>query len=281
MKHVTDARTDRPIDRSLHEWLSDSVEQLPNGAELPPTLRSDVLRRLPSTPQRPRWWPFEWIPARFGATRSAEREGPRPQGGPRTMFSASRIVAGSAVLTLAGSLAFVAVPTQEPAGILPSAPMEDIDPTAFGGFVGRMVCRQGSLGTTHLTEWGSWVEGETYPACAVEVGDPRFAGNIYSVHDYYKYDGRPNWGVRNVSAVLTNDEGHWVSTSNWGYQQPEDGAMAYAMQWRGEGAYEGLSALTLATQEKMSLILDMNGVIFPGELPKAPETPLEAALAVD
>lgn len=281
MKHVTDERTDRPLDRSLHDWLSDSVEQLPDGAELPSAVRSDVLRRLPSTNQRPRWWPFKWVPLGSGATRSAEREGPRPEGGPRIMFTAARIGAGVAMLALAGSLAIIAVPFQEQPATVPTAPMEDVDPADFGGFTGRMICAQGEYGTTLNTEWGSKVEGETYTRCGVEVSDPRFTGNMHSVHDYYKYDGKPTWGVRSVSAVLANEDGHWVSTSNWGYQQPLDGAMAYAIQWRGEGAYEGLSALTLMTQDQCCLIMDMEGVVFPGELPEAPDTPIDAALAVD
>lgn len=197
------------------------------------------------------------------------------------MFTAARIVAALAILALAGSLAVVAVPVSEQPATAPAAPMEDIDPADFGGFMGRMTCGQGKYGSTQVTEWGSFVEGETYPRCSVEVGDPRFTGNMYSVHDYYKYDGKPTWGVRSVSAVLTTDEGHWVSTSNWGYQQPENGAMAYAMQWRGEGAYEGLSALSFLSQDEFSLILDLEGVIFPGELPAAPASPVEAALALD
>ena len=52
MNHVTDERTDRPLDRELHHWLERSIEELPDGSELPPAIRADVLRRLPSTPQR-------------------------------------------------------------------------------------------------------------------------------------------------------------------------------------------------------------------------------------
>jgi hypothetical protein len=197
------------------------------------------------------------------------------------MFTAARIVAGVAILALAGSLALIAVPFQAEPATVPSAPMEDIDPAHFGGFVGTMKCGGGTYGTTLVTEWGSKVEGETYPRCSVEVSDPRFTGNMHSVHDYYTYDDKPTWGVRTVGAVVTTDEGHWVSTSSWGYQQPVDGAMTYALEWRGQDAYEGLTALTLLTQEQWGLNLDMEGVIFPGELPETPAVPLEAALAAD
>lgn len=138
----------------------------------------------------------------------------------------------------------------------------------------------GDEGTTTLTDWGSIVEGETYPDCTIETSDPRISGSHYSVHDYYKYGGVPPWGVRAISLVITNDEGAWVSTDGFGYQQPWDGAMFYAQQFRGTGAYEGLTALLVHTQDQWGLTMDVQGVIFPGELPEAPEPPIEEALAV-
>ncbi|MEX1336355.1 MAG: hypothetical protein AB1Z66_13760 [Candidatus Limnocylindrales bacterium] len=145
------------------------------------------------------------------------------------MFNATRVAAVVALLALTASLAYVAMPDSEPAPA-PGAEMAPIDPADFGGFVGRMSCAPGEYGTATAAEWGSIHEGETYHRCAVEVDDPRFAGNMYAVHDYHKYDGKPMWGVRSVGAVLTNEEGHWVTTSDWGHQQPVDGTMSYAMQ---------------------------------------------------
>ncbi len=281
MNHVTDERTDRTLGRDLSDWLEHSIEELPDRSELPSPIRSDVLSRLSGTPQRRRWWPFRWFPFGIGATRSADAKDPRPEGRSKSMFTVARIVAAMAILALVSGLAVVAVPTPEGRAPLPGASMHDIDPADFGGFTGTMKCRQGEYGTTSPTDWGSVVEGETYSHCPVEVGDHRFTGNMYSVHDYYKYAGLPTWGVRNVSAVLTNDDGYWVSTTDWGYQQPEDGTMAYAMQWRGRGAYEGLSALTILSQDAWGLNMDLEGIIFPGELPEAPEPPIEAALAAE
>ena len=237
MDHVTDERTDRPLDRELHHWLERSIEELPDGSELPPAIRADVLRRLPSTPQRRRWWPFRWFPFGSGATRSADREEPHHEGRPRSMFSATRVAAGVAILALAGSLALVANPVGD-RPVAPGAEATPIDPGAFGGFTGSMSCEQGEEGTTTLTEWGSIVEGETYPRCDVEVSDSRFSGNNYSVHDYYKYGGVPPWGVRSNSSVITNEGGSWVGEQGWGYQHPEHGAMRYV------GIYRGPASMT-------------------------------------
>ena len=93
MNHVTDERSERPLDRHLNDWLNRSLEELPDGPELPSTIRTDVLSRLPGTPQRRRWWPFRWFPFGLGATRSADREGPHSEGRSRSMFNATRVAA--------------------------------------------------------------------------------------------------------------------------------------------------------------------------------------------
>jgi hypothetical protein len=278
MKHVTDERTDRPLDRGLNDWLERSIQDLPDGGELPSSIRSHVLSRLPGTPQRRRWWPLRWFPFGLGATRSADAEEPRPEGRIKSMFTAERVAAGVAILSLAGSLALVAGPTVL-APLVPAAEQRIIDPADFGGFTGVMRCSMGMDGTTSSTGWGSLTKGETYPRCTIEVSDPRINGNNYSVHDYYRYDRRPQWGVRSVSNVITNDGGSWVSTRNWGYHQPHDGTMFYAAELRGTGAYEGLSALMVLSQDTWGLSFDVEGVIIPGEMPEAPELPLEEALA--
>lgn len=140
---------------------------------------------------------------------------------------------------------------------------------------------RGVDGQTTFTEWGSIVIGETYPTCTIEASDPRISGNQYSVHDYYRYDIRPTWGVRSFSAAITNEDGTWVATDGWGYQDPRDETMHYAGQFRGTGAYDGLSALLVYSQDYWGLAMDIEGVIIPGELPGAPELPVEATSATD
>ena len=428
MNHVTDPRSDRPLGRDLRDWLEGSVAELPDGAELPSAIRSDVLSRLPGTPQRRRWWPFRWRPFGTGATRSADREGPHPEGRPRSMFNAARVVVSVIVLALVGSLAYLAAPTVErtispaaPAAIdpsdfagfsgtfratlceggertivdgglilegdlcssmdldvsddrlsgdatgvhnafnfhdghgygvrtlateiandggswsgtgiafhdtdddimryefllagegdydglsamlsltsdssfldheamgvifpgeLPPRPIREdvempaawtgaIDAADYGGVDGTLLCAQGSYGTISDTQWGAVTEGETYDRCLLDVGDPRIDGNSHSVHDYHKYAGKPQWGVRASSDVISNEAGSWVG-GGWGYQHPESGAMHYVDTYRGTGAYEGLSALQILSQGGFGLSFYSDGVIFPGELPPYPELP--------
>ena len=280
MNHVTDERADRPLDQHLHDWLTSSVEDLPDGAELPSVIRSDVLSRLPGTPQRRRWWPLRRFPLGIDATRGTEPAEPHDEGRTRTMFSATQAVVATAVLALAGGAALLAVSgvDQDP---VPGAEPQTIDPAAFGGFSGTVMCSQGWPGDVKEFEWGTLTTGETYPRCTVEASDPRISGANYSVHDYFRYDGEPQWGVRSVGNVITNEEGGWVSEHHWGYQHPEDQTMLYSATYRGTGAYEGLSALAVMSQDTWGFAFDIEGVIFPGDLPESPEAPIEAALAAD
>jgi len=192
------------------------------------------------------------------------------------MFSFTRVVAGMAILALAGTLAYTVVPSTGER-TAPGADAQIIDPADFGGFSGTMDCGAGNYGQTTTTEWGSITLGETYPRCAIEASDARISGNSRSAHDYYKYDGRPEWGVRSFGSVISNEDGTWVAADGWGYQQPEDDTMFYAARYRGTDAYEGLSALVVLSQDSWGLRFDVEGVIFPGDLPEAPELPTEAA----
>jgi hypothetical protein len=194
------------------------------------------------------------------------------------MMSTIQVAAGIAILALVGTFAYVAVPLTQGPGV-PGAQDPAIDPGDFGGFSGTMLCNQGEYGTVTTTDFGSFTEAETYPRCRIEVSDPRFSGNNYSVHHYYKYDAKPTWGVRSNSSVITNEHGTWVGEQGWGYQHPEHGAMRYTGLFHGTGDYEGLTALMILSQDSFGLALDIEGVIFPGELPPVPEPAVEEALA--
>ena len=73
--------------------------------------------------------------------------------------------------------------------------------------------------------------------------------------------------------------GTWVSTDGWGYHKPSDGSMFYVIRYRGTGAHEGLTALSVMSQDSWGFTFDVEGFIIPGELPEAPEPPVEEALA--
>ena len=48
--------TDEALGATLRAWLEDEVSALPDGPALPASVRTHVLTRFPTTPQRRRWW---------------------------------------------------------------------------------------------------------------------------------------------------------------------------------------------------------------------------------
>ena len=202
MNHVTDPRTDRPLGRDLHAWLERSVEELPDGPELPSAIRSDVLSRLPGTPQRRRWWPFRWRPFGSGATRSADREGPRPEGRPRSMFNATRLAVAVAILSLVGSLAYVTAPTVERA-LAPAAPA--IDPAAFAGFSGTFRASPCKDGETTIVDWGLILEGDLCSSMMLDVSDERLSGVATAVHNAHNFRDGSGYGVRTLATEIVNE----------------------------------------------------------------------------
>ena len=102
---------ERDLDQKLESWLAEPVPPLDDHALY------QTIDRIPSVPQRRRWWPFRWFPLGLGATRSARPAGPRPEGRSTSMLTPTRIAAGVAILALSGSLAlFIAWP--EPATVV-------------------------------------------------------------------------------------------------------------------------------------------------------------------
>ncbi len=271
MNHVTDERTDEPLGRPLHDWIESSLDELSDGTELPPAVRSDVLSRLPGTPQRRRWWPFSWHPFGFGATRSADPTGPHPEGRTQSMFNATRVAVAVAVLALVGGLAYVAAPADQQS-VPPGTETTPIDPADFAGFTGAFRVGSGRQGEAIEQDWGTSIRGEYYPRGTIEVSDDRLSGSHRSIHNYDHFRGGAKYGVRTTDLEITNDLGTWTG-QGIGLQVPHDSTMHYEFRLAGSGAYEGLSALLTLSQDEFGFSFDADGVIFPGELPPYPELP--------
>ena len=266
MNHVTDPRTDRPLGRHLHDWLESTVEELPDGAELPSAIRSDVLSRLPGTPQRRRWWPFRWFPFGFGATRSADREGPQREGRPRSMFNAVRVAVVVAALALVGSLAYLAAPTDQ-SRLTPSAPVRDA--SDFAGFTGTFSatsCRGGEM-TDY--EWGHTLEGDYCSPMMLEVSDERLSGTARAVHNGVRFKNGAGFGVRTLTTEVVNEAGPGEGTGI-ACHAPDDYIMRYEFLLSGRGDYDGLSAMLSLVSDTTYFGHQAQGVIFPGELPPHP-----------
>ena len=105
----------------------------------------------------------------------------------------------------------------------------------------------------------------------LEASDPRISGRWRQVMDMRRYESREPDGmpvtVWTATARLDNDDGAWVGTFT-GFWDGDVGR-----EWnvlRGEGAYEGLTAVFRWLPEEY----EQEGVIFPGDLPPLPD-PIE------
>jgi hypothetical protein len=156
---------------------------------------------------------------------------------------------------------------------IPAAWTGGIDPADYAGVSGTMKVVPGETGEGTYLEWGQQVRGNHYRDITMEVDDPRLSGTLESLINFDHFLGGPQWGVRTTAGQIVNDDGTWVTTLSFGYQNPATTGMHYVTVYRGTGDYEGLSALTIASEDSFGLWFDIDGVIFPGELPPYPELP--------
>jgi hypothetical protein len=155
----------------------------------------------------------------------------------------------------------------------PSAWTGRIDPDDYAGVTGLTKVSPGEWGELHVTDWGQTARGNHYQDIEVEANDPRLTGKQESLINFDHFVGGPKWGVRTTASEIVNDGGSWISTLSYGYQDAGTTGMHYANVYRGTGDYEGLSAVTITSQDEWGFWMDTDGVIFPGELPPYPELP--------
>lgn len=181
------------------------------------------------------------------------------------MFNATRVAAIVAALALTGSLAYVALPTAGPA----VAPGAALDATDFAGFSGTFKAEGCVDGETTLYDWGHTVDGSYCSPMTIDVSDERMNGIARALHNGVRFKNGPVYGVRTLSADVSNDGGTWVGTG-LAFHDPNDKVMRYELLLAGHGDYEGLSAMLSLVSDEHFLGHEARGVIFPGELPPYP-----------
>ena len=96
------------------------------------------------------------------------------------------------------------------------------------------------------------------------MDDPRLSGDLWLLWNRsYLYGGQ----VISGTVELTNDDGTWVGTMR-GYKV--GGRHYWQVELTGIGAYEGHSAL-LNHRGVSGYVHEVEGFVFPGELPERPE----------
>jgi hypothetical protein len=187
------------------------------------------------------------------------------------MFSIVRVAAVAAVLAVGGSLLLVAGPARPPAdpAVVSTVETDALDPEDYAGFGGTWTLGGYEAGTLEETDWGCRFRGERWSS-PLEVSDPRISGTWHMILNYDTFTDGASYGVRSVSNTIVNDDGSWTGTGT-GFQDPTTEGLHYQVLLTGQGAHEGLSALIFLSQDSYSMTFDVDGVIFPGELPEYPD----------
>ena len=179
-------------------------------------------------------------------------------------------VVGSLILGLLGGVAAVTVaqsdaPTANESALLSGAmPYPNVThPTSPILEEGRTLIREYGFGGT------------------IDIGDPRLAGELWILYNADTFpDSRGSVAVGR--AGIDNEDGAWHGTFH-GYATPNEERLYYLLDFVGEGAYEGLSAMLFLLDNGRGF--DVEGMIYPGELPPLPEAQTavvpEVAVALD
>lgn len=114
---------------------------------------------------------------------------------------------------------------------------------------------------------------------SIEADDPRYSGLMSSHQNIYVVQPGSN-NLATHSGRLFTEEGSWHIVGH-GYTDPETGGIIGHEYAVGEGAYDGLYALTTLQQKPGSAVVDFKGLIFDGGLPETPEAAPDEMPAVN
>ena len=169
---------------------------------------------------------------------------------------------GSMVLTLLGGTSVIALAQTD-------TETEGSDASAVLSFTAPYGTLTHS-GTAVVDEDRSGYRDAAY-SVRFEANDPRISGELWSIHNWDRH--RDSQGTTIVGrAGIDGEAGAWQGTFH-GYASPGDGYVAYQLDLDGKGAYEGLSAVVFITDNGSGF--DVEGMVYPGELPPLPERPTE------
>ncbi len=231
------------LEHRLDSWMQED-------ATLPDDLR-EVLAKLPETPQRRHRWSLGLADLTWRT---------------RTMFSATRIAALVAILTLGGGLAIYSGalgPTADQAAV-PSAEITAAEdptqmPIRFEQSVGANLEQQG---VTSERDGVSQLRGQITNYVAESADDPRLVGTGRFILDAADHGGfGPEWGTFR----LENEEGAWQGTMS-GFHAPLETRLSGWLV--GEGAYEGQTQYREMVADHGAFTAVIKGIIYPGDPPQ-------------
>ena len=285
--------TERPDNTRLHEWLDDTVGQIPD----PVAGTRQVMSQVQETPQAGRWLPFPVFrrKAKVQTPTATDTTDLQPSpipatnghiptviGRTQTMFSPAKAITAGALVFAIGGVMLIAQPFGQQGGSVPGA-ATDAEAVPATWVTGNIVSSPSCSGPRYESDDAvrhAWRE------CRPQrwtTSDPRLTGEATAVWnaDIYETDSTVDETDSTVDiSVITrayhvrNEAGGWACRSNmvahgddW-WPEQENGEL---MMCVGDGGYVGLSAIlfnngTLNAEE-------IAGLIFSGDFPPLPEPP--------
>lgn len=177
----------------------------------------------------------------------------------RTMFSATRIAASIAILTIGASLALVGGPLTPASG---PAPGTSADPPPLPVLVhGESTSVDFTMGRIEPDENGVLTQSDSVSKTEPEMDDPRVSGTYrITLSGQNRGDMGPIWGT----AEVENAEGTWEGPVRgyWGETGTHfSGCLA------GDVAYDGVTYCLRATIAPGIVGATVEGIIYQGDLP--------------
>ena len=188
------------------------------------------------------------------------------------MFSPAKAIIAGALVSGIGSVLLIAQPFGQQGGSVPGAvtaeptgqsaePTDPMRPRAatidFGEFL------SGSDGTRRADDPGVVHYEGDHSEFRWESSDPRLSGTVTTTGNRDIYQGAPVT-VESVTLEVVNDGGRWSGPLTQGTVGSESRGTALL---RGEGGYEGLTALIFLEWGSPPTAI---AAIFPGEMPPVP-----------
>ena len=237
----------RDLEHRLDSWMQED-------AALPDDLR-EVLAKLSETPQRRHRWSLSFADVTWRT---------------RNMFSATRVAALVAIMTIGGSFAIYSgalAPATDQAVVpsveIPSAedPAQMMAPARIEG-----TFLWGLDGDNNGEEVGAFLRGRIGRIWAIESADPRIDGTGRVVVDARDDGGLgPEWGTFR----LETEEGAWQGTMSGFWDRHETRTSGWL---RGDGGYAGLTMYLETVIDHAGAPAKLVGVIVPGDPPSDPPT---------
>lgn len=264
--------SDDKLAPALRSWLQS------RDATPPDVTRSvaHVMAHLPQTRQRGRWWPLPTV-ARGAAVPTRGRGTVTPlapipaddgrasivRGRTQLMFSPAKVtLIGTLVLAL-GGVWFIAQPIDRQEAAVPAAATAEPSSATGAVHVTGTETVHSNVDIDSEERVGSVRQVRGVHATTDEVAsDPRVSGTgtLFANVDLYGMSG-PQWGTLRIE----NDGGAWEGT--WRgvkYGGIVDSGSAWLV---GSGDYEGLTYYYSFRGGNTDLVLETEGLIYPGEAP--------------